>query len=99
MVVLIRQPSHIQYTLQGRHRRFVGDSAFHTYFGRALLLVGDAAEVASPSATSTEFDSIQLHTTYSVYVGGVQQSVLVEYCTFVYNILLYTSLYLLSTTV
>ena len=51
-----------------------------------------------PYATSTEFDSIQLHTIYR-YAGGVQQSVLVEYCTFVYNILLlYTSLYFMSTT-
>ena len=46
------------YTCQGRHRNFVGDSAFHTYFGRAPLLVGDTAEVVSPSATSTEFDSV-----------------------------------------
>ena len=46
------------YTLQGRHRRFVGDSALHTYFGRAPLLVGETAEVVLPSATSTEFDSI-----------------------------------------
>ena len=35
----------------------------------------------------------------SIHAGGVQQSVLVAYCTFVYNIRLYTtSLYLLSTT-
>ena len=46
------------YTLQGRHRRFVGDSALRTYFGRAPLLVGETAEVVLPSATSTEFDSI-----------------------------------------
>ena len=46
------------FTLQGRHRRFVGDSALHMYFGRALLLVGETAEVVLPSATSTEFDSI-----------------------------------------
>ena len=32
------------YTLQGRNRRFVGDSALHTYFGRAPLLVGETAE-------------------------------------------------------
>ena len=43
-------------TLQGGHRCFAGGSAFHTYFGRAPLLVGDTAEVVSPSATSsTEF--------------------------------------------
>ena len=73
------------YTLQGRHERFVGESTFHTYFGGAPLLVGETAEVVLPSATSTEFDSIKLHTIYR-YAGGVQQSVLVEYCTFVYNI-------------
>ena len=56
--MLISQPSHIQYILQGMHRRFVDDSVFHTYFGRASLLVGDTVEVVSPSATSTEFDSI-----------------------------------------
>ena len=38
------------------------------------------------------------HNIYSMYAGGVQQSVLVEYCTFVY-ILLYISMYLMSTTV
>ena len=43
---------------RGRHIRFVGDSALHTYFGRAPLLVGETAEVVLPSATSTEFDSI-----------------------------------------
>ena len=40
------------------YTRFVGDSAVHTYFGRAPLLVGETAEVVLPSATSTEFDSI-----------------------------------------
>ena len=45
------------FTLQGRHKRFVGDSAFHTPLRGALLLVGDTAEVVSPSATSTEFDA------------------------------------------
>ena len=57
VVVLIRQPIHI-YTLQRRHRRCVGDSALHTYFDRAPLLVGETAEVILPSATSTESDSI-----------------------------------------
>ena len=46
------------YTLRGRHRRFVNNSAFHTNFGRAPLLVGETAEVALPPATSTESDSI-----------------------------------------
>ena len=68
------------------YTRFVGDSAFHTYFGRAPLLVGETAEVILPSATSTEFDPYN----YIPYAGtlvGVQQAVLVEYCTFVYNML------------
>ena len=43
------------HTFQGRHRRFVGDSASHTDFGLAPLLVGDTAEVVSPHATA--FDS------------------------------------------
>ena len=29
------------FTFQGRHRRFVGDSAFHTSLRRAPLLVGE----------------------------------------------------------
>ena len=45
------------FTLQGRHRRFVDDSAFHTSLRGAPLLVGDTAEVVSPSSTSTEFDA------------------------------------------
>ena len=40
------------------YTRFVDDSAVHTYFGRASLLVGETAEVVLPSATSTKFDSI-----------------------------------------
>ena len=47
-------------TLEGRHRRFTGGSAFHTWyvFSWARLFVGDTAEVVSSSATSrTEFDS------------------------------------------
>ena len=35
------------YTFQGRHRRFVDDSALHTSFLGAPLLVGDIAEVVS----------------------------------------------------
>ena len=49
------------YTLQERHRHFVGDSVLHTYFGRTPLLVGETAEVVMIlSATSTEFDAIAL---------------------------------------
>ena len=32
------------FTLQGRHRRVVGDSAFHTSFRGAPLLVGDISK-------------------------------------------------------
>ena len=46
------------FTLQRRHRRFIGDSAFHTSLHGAPLLVGDTADVVSLSATSTEFDPI-----------------------------------------
>ena len=67
-----------KYTLQGSHRRFVGDSALHTYFGRAPLLVGETAEVVLPSATSTEFDPYS----YIPYTG---------------TLVVYSSLYLLST--
>ena len=52
---LIGQPNqNITFTLQGRHRRFVGDFAFLTYFCGAPILVGDTAEeVVSPSAIRT----------------------------------------------
>ena len=48
------------FTLQGRHRRFVGDSAFHTSLRGAPLLVGgqQILEVVSPDfAKSVEFDA------------------------------------------
>ena len=38
--------------LQGKHKHFAGDSAFHTSLRGAPLLVGDTAEVVSPSASS-----------------------------------------------
>ena len=73
------------FTLQRRHRRFVGDSTFHTSFRGAPLLVGDTAKkVVLPSATSTEFDATQLHT-------------IIVYCTG--YVMLYSSLYLLITVV
>ena len=47
------------FVLQGRHTRFVGDSALHrSSCGAPLFVGGKAEEVVSPSATSTEFDSI-----------------------------------------
>ena len=55
------------FTLQGRHIRFVGDSAFHTTFRGAPLLFGVTEEVVSSPAPSAEFDSIQLHTIYTIY--------------------------------
>ena len=71
------------FILQERHRRFVGDSAFHTSLRGAPLLVGDTAEVVSPSARQVQslmpHKYILLCTVYTV----VQQSVLlVEYCCF-----------------
>ena len=42
-------------TLQGRHERFIGDSAFHTSLRGALLVVGDRK--VSPSTTRIEFDA------------------------------------------
>ena len=56
------------FTLQERHRRSVGDSAFRRSFRGAPLLVGDRAERVSSSATSTEYDSTQLQTIFSIYV-------------------------------
>ena len=66
-------------TLRGRHRRFVGDSVFHTHtkyvFSWAPLLVGDTSEAVLSLATtsSTEFDS-----TYSNYIHQVQN---IRWCT------------------
>ena len=45
------------FILQARHRRFVGDSAFHASLRGAPVFVGDTAEVVSSPATSTEFDA------------------------------------------
>ena len=60
------------FTLQDRHRRFVGGSVSHSSFRGASLPVGDTAEVESPYASSTELDSTKLHTSiiYTVYAGG-----------------------------
>ena len=57
------------FTLQGRHRRFVGDSAFHTSLRGAPLLVGEQrsgiTRFCIPSCT--------------VYTVVVQQYALVDY--------------------
>ena len=71
------------FVLQGRHKRFVGDSAFHTSLRGAPLLVGDTAEVVSPSASQVQ--SLVPHNyilSCTVYYTVVQQSVLVDYCCF-----------------
>ena len=68
------------FMLQGRHERFVGNSAFHTSLRGAPLLVGDTAEVVSPSASS-QVQSLMPHnyilscTVYTV----VHQSIPVDY--------------------
>ena len=36
-------------------------------FVELIFLVGDTAQVVSSSATSTELDSTELHTVYSIY--------------------------------
>ena len=47
------------FPLKGGHRRFVGDSAFHTSLRGASLLVGDQQKwyVSPDFAKSTEFDA------------------------------------------
>ena len=64
----------ISFKLQGRHKRFVGDSASHTSHRGAPLLVGDTAKVVSPSASQVQ--SLMLHNYIplcTVYTG-VQHS-------------------------
>ena len=60
-------------TLQGEHRRFMDDSALHTSFRGAPLLVGDtAAEVISSSATSQQVVQSLIPHNYiqkSIYAG------------------------------
>ena len=70
------------FILQGRHKRFVGDSAFHTSLRGAPLLVGDTAEVVSPSASQVQSLMPHNYTLSCTVYTAVQQSVLVDYCCF-----------------
>ena len=70
------------FTLKGRHRRFVGDSAFHTSLRGAPLLVGEQQkwyqQVLQKVQNLVPHDYIKSCTVYTV----VQQHVLVDYCCF-----------------
>ena len=70
------------FTLKGRHRRFVGDSAFHTSLRGAPLLVGEQQKWYQPILQEVQnlvpHDYIKWCTVYTV----VQQYVLVDYCCF-----------------
>ena len=70
------------FTLQGRHRRFVGDSAFHTSLRGAPLLVGEQQtwyhQILQKVQNLMPHDCIPSGTVYTV----VQQYVLVHYCDF-----------------
>ena len=63
VVVLTRQPSQNIHTFCQRFR------SPYVFWSSSSLLVDETAEVVLPSATSTEFDSILLHTIYR-YVSG-----------------------------
>ena len=71
------------FTLKGRHRRFVGDSAFHTSLRGAPLLVGEQQKkwyhhILQKVQNLMPHDYIKSCTVYT----GVQQYVLVDYCCF-----------------
>ena len=71
------------FTLQGRHRRFVGDSAFHTSLRGAPLLVGEQQkwhhhQILQKEQNLVPHDYIKSCTVYTV----VQQYVPVDYCCF-----------------
>ena len=70
------------FTFQGRHRRFVGDSAFHTTLRGAPLLVGEQQkwyhQILQKVQNLMPHDYIKSCTVYTV----VQQYVLVDYCCF-----------------
>ena len=70
------------FTSQGRHRRFVGDSAFHTSLRGAPLLVGEQQkcyhQILQKVQNLMPHDYIKSCTVYTV----VQQYVLVDYCCF-----------------
>ena len=71
------------FTLKGRHRRFVGDSAFHTFLRGAPLLVGEQQnlkwdhQILQKVQNLMPHDYIKSCTVYTI----VQQDVLVDhYC-------------------
>ena len=70
------------FTLKGRHRRFVGDSAFHTSLRGAPLLVGEQQkwyqQILQKVQNLVPHNYIKSCTVYTV----VQQYVLVDYCSF-----------------
>ena len=70
------------FTLKGRHRRFVGDSAFHTFLRGAPLLVGEQQkwyqQIMQKVQNLVPHDYIKSCTVYTV----VEQYVLVYYCCF-----------------
>ena len=70
------------FTLKGRYRRFVGDSAFHTSLRGAPLLVGEQQkwyrQILQKIQNLVPHDYIKSCTVYTV----VQQDVLVDYCCF-----------------
>ena len=70
------------FTFQGMHRRFVGDSAFHTSLGGAPLLVCEQQkcyhQILQKVQNLMPHDYIKPCTVYTV----VQQYVLVDYCCF-----------------
>ena len=63
VVVLTRQPSQNIHSFCQRFR------SPYVFWSSSSLLVDETSEVVLQSATSTEFDSILLHTIYR-YVGG-----------------------------
>ena len=70
------------FTLQGRHRRFVGDSAFHTSLRGGPLLVGEQQkwyhQILQKVQNLMPHDYIKSCTVHTV----VQQYVLGDYCCF-----------------
>ena len=83
------------FTLHGRHRRFVGDSVFHTSLRGAPLLVGEQQrwyhQILQKVQNLMPHDYIQPCTVYTV----VQQYVLVDYYSIVF---IYFLLYSYSAT-
>ena len=70
------------FTLKGRHRRFIVDSAFHTSLRGALLLFGEHQkwyqQILQKVQNLVPHDYIKSCTVYTI----VEQYVLVDYCCF-----------------